>query len=982
MIIPSSMKNNYPTARNYWQASAPISISMVLFLVFLLSGNRVSAQATLPATSGMEKANFYQIQKSFNDDWNGRVVTRGSGYKPFKRWEWFWEQRVDRQGNFPPNNIVVTEWEKYAATHATDSPQDSAAYWTAMGPYATKSGYFGLGRINCIAYHPNDKNTFWAGTPSGGLWKTTDFGKTWTTNFDDQPVLGVSDMVIDPKDPQTMYIATGDGDAASAVGSINGSGPGDTKSIGVLKSINGGVTWSATGLSWGSDSNKLIRRLVMHPTKSNVLFAATTSGIYRTINGGIKWDLQKAGYFTDIVFKPQDSLVMYAARKLGMIFKSVDGGNVWDSLIEFKNGYRIILAVNPKNPLLLEAICTNGMNGLDGLYRSTDQGGKFTKFYPKDPIDSTRVTQNLLIIYADTNYHANPWEGQGNYDLCYLINPTDTNERWVGGVNTWKSTNSGKSWTLVNYWTDTVACPTVHADKHWFAFHPLQPGTFMEGNDGGIYYTKDGGNKWTDITRGMQIGQIYRIGGSYTDKNLVIAGFQDNGTQIQNDFNWLAPVLIGGDGMDCLIDHYNPAVQYASYCNGVIYRTTDPTWENYKMRRTISANIPGRPSGAWVTPYILHPKDTGTIYAGYPDIYKTMNGGIKWEKANKQNLPTPQPQNDTQIKSIEISPSNPKVMYAARLYALFKTDDDWQTYTEKKNPSGTDSCAITMIAVHPTNPDTLWVTLGGYKNNKKVYRSNDGGDNWINISGSLPNLPVSCIKYQNNSNDGLYIGTDAGVYYRNSGMTDWRRYSQGLPNVVVTDLEIQYMAGKIRASTYGRGMWESELYVEPGYYQINGVALPMNGGTITGAGVYGAGATVTMKVVPAKNMLFRGWYENDLQITDSSARTLTFAVNSNRNLVATFAQPVGVDELTNNPVRLYPNPSSGLVEVVVDPSISREIRSVVVTGIDGKIVYRSTAVHAGGGFTIDLSSCISGEYIVTLSLASGGKFSNRLVIRR
>ena len=177
-------------------------------------------------------------------------------------------------------------------------------------------------------------------------------------------------------------------------------------------------------------------------------------------------------------------------------------------------------------------------------------------------------------------------------------------------------------------------------------------------------------------------------------------------------------------------------------------------------------------------------------------------------------------------------------------------------------------------------------------------------------------------------------------------------------------------------------MWESELYVEPGYYQINGVALPMNGGTITGAGVYGAGATVTMKVVPAKNMLFRGWYENDLQITDSSARTLTFAVNSNRNLVATFAQPVGVDELTNNPVRLYPNPSSGLVEVVVDPSISREIRSVVVTGIDGKIVYRSTAVDAGGGFTIDLSSCISGEYIVTLSLASGGKFSNRLVIRR
>ena len=144
------MKNNYPATRNYSHASAFISISMVLFLFLLLAGNRASAQATSPAASGMGKANFYQIQKSFNDYWKGREVTRGSGYKPFKRWEWFWESRVDRQGNFPPNNIVVTELEKYAAIHATDNPRDSAAYWTAMGPYATKSGYFGLGRINCI----------------------------------------------------------------------------------------------------------------------------------------------------------------------------------------------------------------------------------------------------------------------------------------------------------------------------------------------------------------------------------------------------------------------------------------------------------------------------------------------------------------------------------------------------------------------------------------------------------------------------------------------------------------------------------------------------------------------------------------------------------------------------------------------------------------------------------------------------------------
>ncbi|MEI7501379.1 MAG: hypothetical protein WCK84_13145, partial [Bacteroidota bacterium] len=335
---------------NCLSRAALFATSFIFFSGIILSFKSLNAQEPSNANGNKSSANFYEFQKQFYNKWKDKPITRGSGYKPFKRWEWFWEQRVDRQGNFPPNNIVVTEWEKYARTHETDKSQDSVAYWTAMGPYATKSGYFGLGRINCIAFHPNDKNTFWVGTPSGGLWKTTDFGKTWTTNFDDQPVLGVSDMVIDSTNPQVMYIATGDGDAAHAVGSINGSKAGDTKSIGVLKSINGGATWNTTGLNWSLDSNKLIRRLVMHPTKANTLFAASSSGIYRTINGGIKWDLQKAGYFTDIVFKPKDSLVMYAASNNGMVFKSVDGGKAWDSLIQFKDGYRIILAVNPKNP--------------------------------------------------------------------------------------------------------------------------------------------------------------------------------------------------------------------------------------------------------------------------------------------------------------------------------------------------------------------------------------------------------------------------------------------------------------------------------------------------------------------------------------------------------------------------------------------------------------------------------------------------------
>lgn len=959
---------------------AIIATSVILFSGLILSVNRSYAQGSVNANDKKASANFFEIQKQFYDQWKNKPITRGSGYKPFKRWEWFWEQRVDRSGNFPPNNIVVNERNRYDETHTTEQPLDSVAYWTPMGPNATKSGYFGLGRINCIAFHPSDLNTFWVGTPAGGLWKTTDFGRNWTTGFDSQPVLGVSDMVIDPNEPRVMYIATGDGDAAGAVGDINGSGPGDTKSIGVMKSVNGGVTWTPTALNPQTSESMLIRRLIMHPTNPGILYAATSKGIYKIFKGGDSLKLQVSGYFTDIVFKPGDSLVMYAATTEGKIFRTKNGGVEWIETKQFPGGTRIILAVNPLNNQLVEAICTNYLNGLLGIYRSTNGGDDFVKYYPNQTIDSLRPTQNLLCTWADTNKHGDAWKGQGNYDLCFIINPVDTNERWVGGVNTWKSINSGKTWTLVSYWKDTVACQTVHADKHWFTFHPRQPKTFMEGNDGGIYYTKDGGTKWIDITRGMQIGQIYRIGGSYTHKNMIIAGFQDNGTQVQNDYYWRN--VYGGDGMDCLIDYTNYKVQYLTYCNGEIYRSTDPEWEDQKQIKRISDTIPGKPSGAWVTPYIMHPTDPNTLYAGYQQLFKTTNGGMSWIQANTIKFPKPVPYSDTVFKSIEISQSNPKIMYAARLYTLFRTENDWQEYKELKNPSGTDSCVITMIAIDPANPMKVWVTMGGYKNQKKVFRSIDGGENWQNISGSLPNLPVGCIKYQKNTNDALYIGTDDGIYYRNAGMTDWRRYSQGLPNVIVTDLEIQYMSGKIRASTFGRGLWESDLYVEPGFVEVNGVCMPINGGTVTGAGVYRLGDTVTMQAVPAKNWKFEGWVENDLSIADSSKTTFKFAAKSNRNLVAYFSAPVGIGEIPRNIMALYPNPSSGIVEVVVDKSYSQNMKKILVTGINGKTVYESVGKPAGDHFKIDLSHCATGTYIVTIFLESGSKHSSRLIIQR
>lgn len=976
------MDSQHSQINRFFTRSFPTAIRMAMVVFLAMTFKSLPAQQPAATQKEPAKANFFEIQKEFTAYWKDRPVGKGSGYKPFKRWEWYWEQRVDHNGNFPSNDVVVREWDKYAETTAAKQPLDSVANWTPMGPFTTKSGYAGLGRVNCIAFHPQNKDIFWVGTSSGGIWKTMDFGKHWSTNYDQQPVLGVSDIVIDPKNPLIMYAATGDGDGGGSVNSINGSGAGDNKSIGVLKSVDGGDSWNATGLSWVADSVGLISRLVMDPVNSDVLYAATSKGIYKTDNGGARWELQQAGYFRDIVFNPGNNKLLYAStsvtsKKWSQIYRTEQGGNPWQLVKTFSGVKRIKLAVSPQYPGLVEALFTNSTNGLEGIYRSDDNGKNFNKFYEVLP----SCIDNMLNARPDPSYaiyKEDPCAGQGWFDLCYLINPTKPTERWLGGVNTFKSEDSGDWWEMVTYWSSGAGpWPVVHADKHWFAFHPLQPNIFFEGNDGGIYYTEDGGKNWKDISEGLQIGQIYRIGNSYTNPEMVIAGFQDNGSQIDSAGTWLTPNIIGGDGMECIIDYTDPSIKYASYSYGVIKRTGDPTWF-YKNVDVISKKIPGNPSGAWVTPYLIHPKDPMILYAGYTEIFKTTDRGDVWVQG--KDLPAPNPARDDLIRSLEISQSNPDVMYAARMYSLFRTEDGWKNYTPVDNPTGADSCFITMIAVHPKDPNTLWVSVSGYKAGKKVYRSTDGGKNWTNMSESLPNLPVNCIVYQNDANDALYVGTDVGVFYRNAGMSQWRRYNQGLPNVVVTEMEIQYMAGKIRAATFGRGLWEADLYVEPGNFLVNGVSLPKNGGDISGGGIYKPGDKVTMKATPKEKWIFEGWFEKGSKISDSTE--FSFNVNTNRNLVGQFKNPTGIEDKLKGQIHLYPNPTKGLVEIRLDKGLGKDLQKITATNMLGKTVYESSVKHDEDQFSIDLSANSQGNYVITLYFKSGEKVSYKVMLSK
>ena len=236
--------------------------------------------------------------------------------------------------------------------------------------------------------------------------------------------------------------------------------------------------------------------------------------------------------------------------------------------------------------------------------------------------------------------------------------------------------------------------PVAHADKHALAFQNST--TLFEGNDGGIYKTTNGGTSWSDLTDGMVISQLYRIGVSQTSSNIVLTGLQDNGSKLFNGGSWSD--VKGGDGMECIVDYTNNNYMFATYVRGQISRRTNG---GASFPTDISANIPGgQPTGAWVTPYIMDPANSSILYAGYDKIWKTTNRGNSWTSAS-QILSS-----SSKLRSLAIAPSNTNVLYTADQTSMWKTTNggatNWTTVTLPASSNG-----LTYLAVHNTDPNTV-----------------------------------------------------------------------------------------------------------------------------------------------------------------------------------------------------------------------------------------------------------------------------------
>ncbi len=734
-----------------------------------------------------ENPNFFDLQKAFNKECEGKDITTVNGWKQFKRWEWFMENRINTDGYLDSMKLwqaIKTKRERFG-----NSKNSVVSNWTEIGPKRIPGGRLGggLGRINCITFDPVNTDIIWVCSPSGGLWKSTNGGLDWSTNTDDLANIGVSWILIDPANRQKMYIATGDGDA------------GDTYSIGVLKSTDGGDSWQTTGLQPDVTDFLEIRKILFHPNDSNTILAATNDGIYKTTDGGASWTIKQTGIFKDIEVNPATPSIWYAAKRSYGVFKSTDSGDTWTQLLTglpTSGVSRIELVIAPSRPSTVYALYSNlSFSGFYGLYRSKDNGSTWTL---------QADTPNLL----GWDYNGSDRGGQGWYDLTLAVNPVRAYEVYVGGVNIWKSGDAGVTWDCVAHWVGDNGIPEVHADHHFLEFQPGSSTVLFSGNDGGIFKSTNSGSTWTDLSEGLGIHQIYRLGGSEVVEDDILVGAQDNGSTLLTGENGKG--VLAGDGMECAIDPLDPDVMYCEYYYGLIHRSVD-------HGETIGYIGSGLDYGAWITPFLIDPNHHKHLYIAASYVYKSEFYGNSW-------FPISPELTEDNIRSLAVAPSNSDYIYAADLETINVTTNGGTSWTALSG-SGAPQDRISYLAVDPETPTTLWATHGGYEAGQKVYRSNNAGSSWTNISGNLPNIPVNCVAVDHttpSANKPVYIGTDLGVFISEDGTGNWKAFGTGLPNVIVSELEIHTSSRKLRASTYGRGVWESPVAEVGQFITVNG----------------------------------------------------------------------------------------------------------------------------------------------------------------
>lgn len=714
---------------------------------------------------------------------------QGTGYKQYLRARRHVEARRDHRGVMP----VRQRWEAFLESrtaHLSRSGVTAGAAWESWGPNTIDTL---AGRMLSLAFDPVDPSILYAGSGSGGLWKSGDGGEHWIPLTDNIPSMPVSSVAVDPLDRHTLLIGTGAGMSVSVT-----LYPG----IGVLKSTDGGASWAPTGFAPSAAAGVSTYRMIWDRSDPGRVYLAATNGVWISDDRGDSWRTTHpttgSNHVTDLVITKRRPGWLYAAVRGEGLYRSTDRGETWQLLgggLPPGSGFHhTSLAICDSIPNVLYAGITDPSNwSMAGLFRSDDGG------------DSWSALPNVPDVYCQP--------GQITSCIGWFVNmtavsPIDPDLIFIGGVQLRRSDDGGQSWTWHDYLSNGSGpnnAGLAYVDQHFMAFAPDAPATIYALNDGGVQKSTDNGLWWERKSNGLVTAQVYRIASAPSDARRMIGGFQDHGLQVLPDRDagqtWRR--WANGDGTAVTVHPTDPDILYGDNFFGRHFRSLDG---GSGIRTTVPINtgIPASEAAPLFVFTVMEPGDPRTLFTHTSaGIYRTTNGGNVWQRVAAI----------ANVRSLAVDRLNSQIVYGHTYtgsnWSIVRSTnggDSWETITHPSIPSW----RVTDLEADPTREGVLWATRNSaFANSDHVKRSTDYGSTWTDVTGNLPDIMVHAIAINPHNGDHVYLATDLGVYVTLSGGTDWMEFNDGLPPVITHDIHIHPADTTVRIATIGRGIWVS-----------------------------------------------------------------------------------------------------------------------------------------------------------------------------
>lgn len=954
-----------------------------LFILCLFCFSSVIGQLHLDLQK--QGMSILEIIEKVDSHYSKQSINKSNGFKPYLRWKKEVLRNINSKGEFIfPTPSFRTNLENNKRNRANNLWSEAGPSW---GIFHENGNFKGTGRVNALAFHPSNPSIIYACSPQGGLWKSTTGGNTWSTTTDGLPLIGSSSVDINPNNPNHIVFSSGDAHT------------GGVPFLGIFTSLDAGETWYQMNDLPITGNYSRVFKIGFHPTNSNILFVASDQGFFRSEDGGQTWikalDSQSfyspEGYrvnnaFFDFEFHPTNPSIVYAIDKTH-IYKSTNKGLDWVKKLDIPNSrypVRTLIAISPDNPEALYALIGNEGGKLPdgefgGLYLSENQGENFSL---------QSKSKNIL------GYDLEGASNQCWYDIGLTVSPTDYTKVITGGIFLCKSSNKGQTWTPINS-LDSKHTNYLHADIHYLQYSNDE---LFIACDGGVFKTQDE-EHYQYLSTGLQNTQIYRLSTTPADLDLVVAGFQDNGTAKKTEQYAQQWISIGGaDGMGNAIDYTDKTIIYHSGQNGGIWKSiTGKEDAIYIGPQTTSNGVTTKYDARWLTTFQLHPTNPNIIYSANHDLWKgekqSNDFDYKWTILTESITTT----SHTYLSSIATTKANPDLIFIGEEWTntLHKTTNGGNSWTALKVFDG----IIEQIVIHPYNENQIWAAVfqPGDLVIPKIYESKDGGITWSNISSNLPNEATYCIAYNPLGNE-LYVGTQSGVYVKPDGSQNWITFGDNLPNTKITDINIHEESGMIRVGTFGRGVWESPLYEHCNYSfslpdTINGVMFLRTNEPLAINSHIKSNSTNKTTIYSSETILLRQGFEAKAGSEFKAAIAQCSQIHRQKEEKNTYVRKgefLGklpgnflktTSKLETSTVELYPNPTHQNLAINLT-NLKKGKVSITLFDVRGKKLQQHQKTLNEGEYQINL---MLGEYkpgVYFVKVNSNGSTQTKQVMKK